>query len=160
MLCRLKKILSSRYRLITGGNVPGSRENTHELFVGFEGLPQFEADVHLVQLLEVSSKRREMIGIEPLPRRRLYPRKSAVFSRSIMLTYSLVIIMQNPSHTFDVVFRDAGNFVRAGSCSFCNEHTFFGTQYHSAQRQTSDGSSALGSRVPITCNLVREQCRY
>jgi len=48
--------------------IPRGWEHAHELFEGLKRLTEVEADIHLVDVFEISRERRKMVGIVPLPR--------------------------------------------------------------------------------------------
>lgn len=80
-----------RSKLQSPLDVPGRREDTHQLFVRSEWRANFELDVQVGEIDEVGSERREVVGIVPLPRR-----------------CALEVILQNPAESLDIRFDDAG----------------------------------------------------
>jgi hypothetical protein len=48
-------------------NLPGRRENTHQLLEGLERSSEVELDVILLDVVHVRGKRRIVVRVEPLP---------------------------------------------------------------------------------------------
>jgi hypothetical protein len=48
-------------------NLPGRRENAHQLLEGLERSSKVELDVILLDVVHVRGKRRIMVRVEPLP---------------------------------------------------------------------------------------------
>jgi hypothetical protein len=85
--------------------VPGSWKHAHELLEWFKGLSYFKLDVHFVDFRKVGSKRGEMVRVVPLPRGSLWKiMVSHLPLRKIRTIYPLIVIVQNPTQTFDVRF--------------------------------------------------------
>jgi hypothetical protein len=68
----------------------GCREDTHELFGGFEGGAFRKGDVEVGDLFKIGGERGEMVGVIPSPGRT-----------------SLVIVEQDPAESFDIVLYDS-----------------------------------------------------
>lgn len=67
----------------------GSGEHAHKLLKWFERLTGFKVELHSIHIDEIRSEGSKMVGVVPLPRR-----------------CSLVVVLQNPSETLNIMRRD------------------------------------------------------
>ena len=87
---------------------PCSGEHAHKLLEWLKWLTKIELDIHMLNSKEICGEGGEMVGVVPLPRR------SLVFVRILLemddanRAHSLVVVMEDPSKTFDVMCCDPG----------------------------------------------------